>query len=87
MAKLNAAMRRVLKPSQFGVPPKNGEKGHLPINDEEHARKALQLGPRAVAHGTVTPSEFASTKRKIASEYPEIKQRAGKRMTAGKRSR
>lgn len=86
MAKLNAAMRRALKPSQFGVPPKGGEKGHLPIEDEEHARKALQLGPRAVDHGTVTPSEFSATKRKIAREYPEIKQRPGKRLTARKAS-
>jgi hypothetical protein len=75
MSKLNSAMRGALKPSQFGVPGKRA----LPVNDEEHARKALQLGPRAVEHGTVTPGEFAATKAKVAREYPEIKS-AGKRM-------
>ena len=77
MAVLHAAARRALNSSKFGVPGKRA----LPINDEEHARKALQLGPRAVSHGTITPGEFASAKAKVHRDYPDIKSsRPGKRV-------
>jgi hypothetical protein len=40
MAELTAAKRNRLRKSDFAYVDKDGE-GHLPINDEEHARNAL----------------------------------------------
>jgi hypothetical protein len=40
MAELTAAKRNRLRKSDFAYVDKEGE-GHLPINDEEHARNAL----------------------------------------------
>lgn len=73
MAKLNAAMRRALKPSQFALPG-----GRFPINDESHGRAALSM------EHNVSPSEQETIKRKVAAKFPEIKQSAGKRMMRGK---
>lgn len=70
MAKLNAAMRRALKPSQFALPG-----GRYPIPDESHARNALARGSQ-----NATPSEQATIARKVHEKFPGIKQSAGKRM-------
>ena len=71
MAKLNAAMRRSLKPNQFALP-----SGRFPIPDENHGRAALSMAHNA------SPSDQATIKKKVAAKFPDIKQssRAGKRM-------
>ena len=74
MAKLNAAMRRSLKPSQFALPGKKA----FPIPDENHGRAALSMAHNA------SPSEQATIKEKVADKFPGIKQ-AGKRMMKGGR--
>jgi hypothetical protein len=43
MAVLTAKQRRDIPANQYGIPPKDGKPGRYPINDKEHARKALQL--------------------------------------------
>lgn len=43
MAVLTARQRRKIPASQYGIPPRGGKPGRYPINDKEHARKALQL--------------------------------------------
>jgi hypothetical protein len=72
MAKLNAAMRRSLNPSQFALPGKKA----FPIPDESHGRAALSMAHNA------SPSEQETIKSKVASKFPDIKQsgRPGKRM-------
>ena len=77
MAKLNAAMRRSLKPSQFALPGKKA----FPVNDSNHARAALSMAHNA------SPSEQATIKSKVAEKFPDIKQssnRPGKRIVAKK---
>jgi hypothetical protein len=77
MAKLNSAMRRALKPSQFALPGKKA----FPINDENHGRAALSMAHNA------SPSEQATIREKVASKFPGIKQtRPGKRAMMGKKA-
>lgn len=75
MAKLHAAARRQLKPSQFALPG-----GRFPIPDESHGRAALSMAHNA------SPSEQTTIKNKVAAKFPDIKQssRPGKRMLAKK---
>jgi hypothetical protein len=77
MAKLHAAARRALKPSQFALPG-----GRFPINDENHGRAALSMAHNA------SPSEQATIKKKVAAKFPGIKQssRPGARMLAKKKA-
>jgi hypothetical protein len=76
MAKLNAAMRRALKPGQFALPG-----GRFPINDENHGRAALSMAHNA------SPAEQSTIKRKVAEKFPDIKQssRPGKWIMGGKK--
>jgi hypothetical protein len=71
MAKLNAAMRRALKPSQFALPDKKA----YPIPDKSHAQNALSR-----ASGNATPSEQATIATKVHDKFPDLKMGAGKRM-------
>ena len=64
MAKLTAAGRARIKPSNFAL-----SGGRYPIHDESHARSALQ---RVSQHGT--PAEQAQVKRAVARKYPGIEQ-------------
>ena len=71
-AKLNAAARKKLPSSDFALPGKGkgpGGKGagSYPINDKEHARKALQLMGRGAS-----PSEKATIRAKVKARFPEI---------------
>ena len=43
MAVLTAKQRRAIPAHKYGIPPKGGKPGRYPVNDKEHARKALQL--------------------------------------------
>lgn len=43
MAVLTAAERDRIPASQYGIPPKNGEKGRYPVNDKVHAAMALRF--------------------------------------------
>jgi len=70
MAKLSAAMRRSLKPSDFALPGKKA----FPIPDASHGRAALSMAHNA------SPSEQTTIKDEVAAKFPEIKQSAGKRM-------
>lgn len=68
MAVLTTAQRDRMKESTFGVP----EKRMLPEGDLAHARKVFQLGPRAVASGSITPEELAAAERKAKERFPSI---------------
>lgn len=65
MAKLTAAARRKIKPSNFAVPG-----GHYPIEDESHARNALS---RVSQFGSA--KEKAEVRAAVARKYPGIKHR------------
>jgi hypothetical protein len=65
MSKLHAAERNALPSGDFGVPSKRA----LPIEDKAHAQKALQLGPRAVKSGSITPSEMAHVRKLVHERY------------------
>lgn len=64
MAKLNAAKRKKIPTSQFGLPEKRG----YPLPDASHARNAL-----ARADQFATPSEQSQIKAKVKSKFPGIK--------------
>lgn len=68
MAKLTAEKRSALPEGKFALPGKRA----FPIQDEEHARKALQLGPRSVKAGNTTPAEMEEIRRKVHARYPSV---------------
>jgi hypothetical protein len=61
MAKLNTADRKALPTKDFAGPGRS-----FPINDETHARKALQLDTHKPA------SEQASIRSKVKAKFPDI---------------
>ena len=65
MAKLNAAKRKKIPTSEFGLP----EKKAYPLENANHARNAL-----ARASQFATPDEEAEIKAKVAKRFPGIKQ-------------
>lgn len=67
MSKLTTERRKEMPDDEFALP------GHrFPINDEEHGRKAIQLAPRALHAGSITPGEEASIDAKVHRKYPGI---------------
>ena len=60
MARLTAKKRKSLPNSSYAIVTKKGRR-RFPINDKEHARKALQLLPLAKG---LTSSQKSSIKRK-----------------------
>jgi len=64
MARLSAQDRKRLRSSSFALP----EKREDPINDIEHARKALQLLP----HQKSSPDEKARVRAAVHRKYPSI---------------
>ena len=61
VARLTAAKRHSMPASEFAL-----GKGHYPINDEEHGRKAVQMASHA------GPAAAAKIKRKVHSKFPDI---------------
>jgi hypothetical protein len=84
MAKLTTEQRKRMPGSEFALPGKE-----YPIEDEEHGRKAIQLGKRAENAGTLSPSEYAEVKDKVHDRYPDIgsKSPAGKAVAAHRQKR
>ncbi|HEY1299244.1 MAG TPA: hypothetical protein VGF07_02030 [Stellaceae bacterium] len=68
MAKLTTARRNALPKSDFAVPAKDG----YPVDTANRARDALS---RVSQHGS--SQEKAQVRRKVAQEYPGIKQTKG----------
>lgn len=62
MAKLTAAARNKIKPSNFALPGRR-----YPIEDRSHAANALA---RVSQHGT--PAEKATVRRKVQKKYPAM---------------
>lgn len=65
MARLSYSQRKKLPTSTFALPGKRA----YPEPDEEHARKALQLGAK-----NASPAELAKIKAFTRKHYPSIKQ-------------
>ena len=70
MPRLTARDRHALPKKDFAGP---GES--YPIPDEEHGRKAVQLAPRGVKAGNISPSEASAIKAKVHAKFPSIGQR------------
>lgn len=60
MAKLTAAARKKIKPSKFGIKPKDGKPGKYPMPDKSHARNAEARASEEVAKGKLSPGQAAS---------------------------
>ena len=59
MSKLTTAERKKLAPKQFAGPNKS-----FPIEDANHARKAIQLAPRSEKAGNISKSQETAIVRK-----------------------
>lgn len=57
--KLTAAARKKIPASKFAGPGRS-----YPINDKVHAEKAIQLAPRGVKAGNISPATAARIRRK-----------------------
>jgi hypothetical protein len=70
MAKLTAADRAKLKPSQFGLPDKartkkaRKEPGNYPMPDEGHAISAVRLAKKHRKAGKLSKDDYAKIRRK-----------------------
>ena len=76
MAKLTSAERNRLSSSEFAGPGRS-----YPIEDEEHGRKALQLGARSEKAGNLSSSGLARIRAAVHRKFPNIgrsKQYGGK---------
>lgn len=85
MAKLSTAKRKSLPKSEFALPSKKGKggknkagRGAFPINDKAHARKALQLAPRSLKAGNISPAQEATIQRKAKAKLGESQSRSAK---------
>lgn len=63
MSKLSASTRNALPNSSFAGPGRS-----FPVNDAEHARKAIQLAPRSEHAGNISASQEASIVRKAKAK-------------------
>lgn len=63
MAKLTTGQRKALPSKSFAGPGRS-----FPINDKPHARKAIQLAPRAVKAGSITPIQQAMIDKKAKTK-------------------
>ncbi len=75
MAKLTTKKRNALPGKSFALPGRR-----YPIEDKSHARNALA---RVSQHGTA--QEKAEVRRKVASRYPGMSKKGGKRGQQRKR--
>ncbi len=84
MPKLSTDQRKRMPQSDYALPGKR-----YPIEDEEHGRKAIQLGKRAENAGTLTPGEYDQVKAEVHERYPNIgsKSPAGKAVAAHRQKR
>lgn len=57
MARLSARRRKSMPASEFAGPGRS-----FPVNDAEHARKALQLLPRSEKAGNISPGAAAKVR-------------------------
>lgn len=73
MAKLTTTQRKRLPKSEFAGPGRS-----YPVNDKEHARKAIQLSARGVKAGNISES----TREKIVSKAKRMLGESGKGATA-----
>jgi hypothetical protein len=64
MAKLTAKARKNIKPSKFGVPPKNGKPGKYPMEDKSHAANAEARATQQVKKGKLSPAQAAKIRHK-----------------------
>lgn len=64
MAVLKAKTRNKLKPSKFGLPPKDGKPGKYPEEDKPHARDAEARASEELAKGKLTPEQAAKIRHK-----------------------
>ena len=70
MAKLTAAERAALKPSQFGLPDKartkkaRKEPGNYPMPDEGHTVSAVRLAKQHREAGKLSKSDYKKIRRK-----------------------
>lgn len=53
MAKLTSAQKKKMSGSKFAGPGKS-----FPIPDDEHARKAIQLGARSLKKGNISRAQY-----------------------------
>ena len=72
MAKLTAAARKKIAPSNFALPGRR-----YPIEDRSHAQNALA---RVSQHGT--PSEKATVRRKVHAKYPSMGKSKGTKLSS-----
>ncbi len=63
MAVLSTKQRAKLPTSQFAGPSRS-----FPINDKIHAEKAIQLAPRALHAGHITPEQEAAIQAKARAK-------------------
>lgn len=63
MAKLSTAARNKLPKGKFAGPGRS-----FPIEDKVHARKDIQLAPRAVKAGNITPMQKAMIDKKARAK-------------------
>ena len=73
MAKLEAAARNALPKSEFAGPGRS-----FPINDKEHARKAIQLAPRSLHAGNISR---ATEERIVAKARKKLGRTAAESLT------
>lgn len=64
MGKLNAAARKKIKPSKFGLPGKNGKPGKYPEEDRSHAIDAEARATQELAKGHLSPEQAAQIRHK-----------------------
>jgi hypothetical protein len=63
MAKLTTKARKALPGKSFAGPGRS-----FPIEDKDHARKAIQLAPRAEKAGSITPMQKAMIDKKARAK-------------------
>ena len=68
--RLSSEQRKKMPSKQFVFPSSKS----YPINDEEHGRKAIQLGARSVKAGNLSPGGYAKVKTAVHNKFPGIGQ-------------
>lgn len=64
MARLTTKQRKAMPKGQFALP----KQKRFPINDKTHEEKAIQLAPRALKAGTITPMQKAMIDKKAKAK-------------------
>ena len=60
-------MSKLTHAQRMAAPSASGQKGHFPIPDIEHGRKAVQMAPHE------PPAEAARIRAAVHRKYPSIK--------------